>query len=86
MNGINRKKEPKAIFADELRPEYDLTRLKGGVRGKYFSKASAGSNLVLIDPDLSKIFPDSASVNRTLRVVADAAQALTPAKRPARSR
>jgi hypothetical protein len=33
---------------DELRPEYDLTRLKGGVRGKYYKQATAGTNLVLL--------------------------------------
>jgi len=34
---------------DELRPKYDLSHLKGGVRGKYFQEASAGTNLVLIE-------------------------------------
>lgn len=56
---------------DELRPEYDLSKLKGGIRGKYYQRASAGTNLVLIDPDLSKIFPDSDSVNRALRRLAE---------------
>ena len=37
---------------DELRPEYD--QLNGGVRGKYYKRAMAGTNLVLIEPDLSK--------------------------------
>jgi len=69
-----------------MRPEYDLSLLKGGVRGKYFRQASAGTNLVLIEPDLAKMFPDSAAVNRTLRVVAEAAQAIAPAKRRPRVR
>jgi hypothetical protein len=56
---------------DELRPEYDLSKLKGGIRGKYYQRATAGTNLVLIDPDLSKIFPDSDSVNRALRRLAE---------------
>ena len=43
---------------DELRSEYDFKALKGGVRGKYFSAASAGTNLVLIDSDLLKNFPN----------------------------
>ena len=34
---------------DELRPEYDLRKLKGGVRGKYYRQAVAGTNLVLIE-------------------------------------
>ena len=80
------KKELAAEFDDSLRPEYDLSQLKGGVRGKYYSKAIAGTNLVLIEPDLAKLFPDSAAVNRALRVVADAAQAIAPAKRRVRLR
>jgi hypothetical protein len=30
---------------DDLRPEYDLSKLKGGVRGKYYREATAGTNL-----------------------------------------
>ena len=75
-----------AEFDDELRPEYDLRQLKGGVRGKYYRQAIAGTNLVLIEPDLVKMFPDSAAVNQALRVVAEAARAIAPAKRRARAR
>ena len=53
------KKELAAKSGDQLRPEYDLSQLKGGVRGKYYRQANAGTNLVLIEPDLAKIFPDS---------------------------
>ena len=60
---------------DELRPEYDLSKLKGAVRGKYYDRARAGTNLVLIEPDLANVFPDTASVNRALRLLADAAEA-----------
>jgi hypothetical protein len=49
---------------DELRPEYDLSQLRGGVRGKYYKRAMAGTNLVLIEPDLAKAFPDTDAVNR----------------------
>jgi hypothetical protein len=65
----------------DLREEYDLSQLKGGVRGKYYARATAGTNLVLIDPDLANLFPDSEAVNRALRVLADAAQAATSSKR-----
>jgi hypothetical protein len=61
--------------ADDLRPEYDLTRLGRGIRGKYHARATSGSNLVLIEPDLAAFFPDAKSVNRALRLIADAAQA-----------
>lgn len=60
---------------DELRPEYDLSKLKGGVRGKYYRQAVAGTNLVLIEPELAEVFPDTESVNRALRLLADTAEA-----------
>jgi hypothetical protein len=58
---------------DELRAEYDLSKLKGGVRGKYYKQATAGTNLVLIEPELNEVFPDAESVNRALRLLADTA-------------
>jgi len=55
---------------DELRPEYDLSELlEGGVRGKYVARYRAGTNLVLLDPDVAKAFPDEAAVNEALRLV-----------------
>jgi len=52
---------------DDLLPEYDLERLGSGVRGKFYQRHRAGTNVVLIDPDLSEHFPDSDAVNRALR-------------------
>jgi hypothetical protein len=64
------KKNTMSDVADELRPEYDLTELlKGGVRGKYVARYRAGTNLVLLDPDVAKSFPDEATVNEALRLV-----------------
>jgi len=60
---------------DELRPEYDLSILKGGVRGKYYQQARQGTNVVLIDPELTEVFPDTESVHRALRLLRDTAQA-----------
>ena len=60
--------------SDDLRPKYALSQLKGGVRGKYYSQATAGTNLVLIEPDLTSAFPDAESVNRALRLLADTAE------------
>jgi hypothetical protein len=55
---------------DELRPEYDLHELlKGGIRGKYAARYRAGTNLVLLDPDVARAFPDEAAVNEALRLV-----------------
>jgi len=71
------KKVPTSKKTDELRPEYDLSKLKGGVRGKYYERARAGTNLVLIEPDLTEVFPDTDSVNRALRLLAATAEAAT---------
>ncbi len=55
---------------DDLRPEYDLSQLlKGGVRGKYAKRYHAGTNLVLLDPDVRKAFRDERAVNKALRLV-----------------
>jgi hypothetical protein len=61
--------------SNELRPEYDLTVLGRGVRGKYYRQAVAGTNLILIEPDLAHVFHDSDSVNRALRLLLDTAEA-----------
>jgi hypothetical protein len=76
-----KRESTKKIDDDELRPEYDLSQLKGGVRGKYFKRATAGTNLVLIEPDLFALFPDSDSVNRALRLLADVSRAASGSKR-----
>ena len=55
---------------DDLRPEYDLKEmLKGGVRGKYAKRDAAGSNAVLLEPDVRRVFPDGKAVNDALRLV-----------------
>ena len=55
---------------DELRPEYDLRLLlKGGVRGKYARRYQAGTNLVLLDPDVRRAFRREKAVNDVLRLV-----------------
>ena len=48
---------------DEMRPEYDL---RGGVRGKYYERYKQGTNVVLLEPDIAKVFRDSATVNEAL--------------------
>jgi hypothetical protein len=52
---------------DELRREYDLASLQGGVRGKYYARATAGTTLVLLERDVAEAFPDGSAVNRALR-------------------
>jgi hypothetical protein len=64
------KSEPDDELADEIRPEYDLSQLTGGVRGKYAERYRDGTNLVLLDPDVAQLFPDDESVNEALRALA----------------
>lgn len=44
--------------------EYDF---KGGTRGKYATRYAKGSNVIVLSPDVAKVFPDSTSANRALR-------------------
>jgi hypothetical protein len=53
--------------ADGLRPEYDLSPLRGGVRGKYLKRYLAGTNLALLAPDVRAAFPTDEAVNEALR-------------------
>jgi hypothetical protein len=52
---------------DTLRKEYPAELIKSGVRGKYAKHYREGTNVVVIDPDLHKLFPNSEAVNRALR-------------------
>jgi hypothetical protein len=47
-------------------PDIDFS---GGVRGKYAARYAAGTNLVLLSPDVAEIFPDSTAVNEALRTL-----------------
>jgi hypothetical protein len=62
-------KKARSRRQDELRPEYDLSELKHPVRGKYHARALAGSNVVLLDADVAKVFPTAESVNEALRML-----------------
>lgn len=54
---------------DELRPEYDETVLKDGVRGKYVARYRSGTNVVLLAPDVAAAFPTAEAVNEALRLL-----------------
>jgi hypothetical protein len=51
----------------EMLAEYDFSR---GVRGKYARRYAQGTNVVVLEPDVAKAFPDAKSVNRSLRALA----------------
>jgi hypothetical protein len=63
---------------DDLRPEYDFSTMKGGVRGKYVERYRAGTNLVLLDPDIAAAFPDGKAVNDALRLLLQERQSPQP--------
>jgi len=62
-------KKPSAKSADkDMRAEYDFSR---GVRGKYFRRYQRGANVVVLEPDVAKIFPNAGAVNDSLRALAN---------------
>src|ERR1041384_336993 len=68
------KKVESEMEEDGLRPEYDLSQLKGRVRGKYAERYRAGTNLILLEPDVAAAFPDAKSVNEALRLLIKVSQ------------
>jgi hypothetical protein len=62
------KKGPKGQRDPDVLDEYDF---RGGVRGKYAARYAEGSNVVVLDPDVAKVFPDAESVNQALRALAE---------------
>jgi hypothetical protein len=64
-----KKRTEKQEANDELRREYDLSKLTGGVQGKYAARYRSGTNLVLLSPDVAEYFPDDQSVNSALRAL-----------------
>jgi len=70
----------------QMRAEYDLDYSKA-VRGKYYKRLlKEGSNVVVLDRDIAKAFPDSDSVNKALRSVLKSKRSRRPAARSTRVR
>lgn len=67
MRNLTRE-EPmkKVVTKSEMLEEYDFSK---GIRGKYARRYTAGSNVVVISPDVAEAFPDSESVNKALRML-----------------
>ena len=66
--------------AEQMRAEYRREDLGKGVRGKNYADYQKGSNLVLLKPDLAKIFPTNEAVNTALESLVGIARAA--AKQP----
>ena len=61
------KQSPVEIDEDTMRPEYDFSK---GVRGVTAARYREGTNIVVLDPSVMDVFPDSESVNEALRALA----------------
>jgi hypothetical protein len=59
-------KKARREWQDNMLPEYDFSK---GVRGKYAKRYAEGSNVVVLSPDMAKVFPTSESVNEALRTL-----------------
>jgi hypothetical protein len=81
--------KPKRSHSDDLRAEYDFD-YRNAVRGKYYKRIlKEGTNVVVLEPDVAKAFPNSAAVNDALRVVlkaGDSARRLTTRSTRTRAR
>ena len=66
----SRARKPADI--DTMRPEYDFSN---AVRGVTAARYAQGTNVVLLDPDVAEVFPDSQAVNEALRTFARLARA-----------
>ena len=67
------KKRANLEVDGELRDEYNFFEFKGGSRGKYAERHRAGTNLVLLAPDVARAFPTDDSVNEALRLLKEIA-------------
>ena len=66
-NGRRMKKATYKATETEMRAEYDFSR---DLRGKYARRYAQGTNVVVLEADVAKIFPNAAAVNDSLRALA----------------
>ncbi len=74
---MKKKRGSRRADRDTMRPHYDF---RGGVRGKYVSRYRAGTNVVVLDPDVAAVFSNAFAVNRALRTLLEVVPP-RPAKR-----
>ena len=53
---------------NEMLRDYDFSQ---GLRGKYARRYAQGSNVVVLEPDVAKVFPNAEAVNSSLRSLAE---------------
>lgn len=65
-----KRRPPTTVPDDEILPEYDFSRARPNKYGRRFA---GGQNIVVLEPDVARRFPDSATVNRALRALLEIA-------------
>ncbi len=60
--------------ADELRSEYKRSDFSKLVRGKYAARLAAETNVVMLEPEIAKAFPNDTAVNEALRGLLEVAE------------
>jgi hypothetical protein len=58
----------------ELREEYDFSKMAVLPKGRFDPKYRIGTNVVVLEPEIAKSFPDDESVNEALRLVLKASK------------
>lgn len=67
------------VHPDEILPEYDFTK---GRRNKYAKRFQPGSRVVVVEPALAALFPDTQAVNDALRAIATVIEGRSQRKKP----
>ena len=65
------------VPSDELRAEYKRSDFKRLERGRYYERVKARSNVVLLDPEVAAVFPNSAAVNKALHSLTEIAESIS---------
>src|SRR5256885_11240250 len=76
--GHGKAKRVREVPEDEILPEYDFSKAR---RNPYAERYAEGTNVVLLDPDVAKDFPDSSSVNEALRALSAIIRRRTKSRR-----
>lgn len=63
--------------SDELRAEYQRSDFGKLRRGKYYERMRASSNVVVLDPEVAAVFPNSAAVNKALHSLLEVAESVS---------
>jgi hypothetical protein len=63
--------------SDEVRAEYKRSDFKKLERGKYYERIKASSNVVVLDPEVAAVFPNSTAVNKALHSLVEVAESVS---------